>query len=112
MLLQALRDGSGRHVGRLGDASPAKHGRGGSSCAQRARFERADGPPAVRRSALLKIALHLVHVIPRHSMYAIYACIDPPNHPNVSIYGIHGVFGIYDVIFWNMLSLLFKDLCI
>ena len=30
---------------------------------------------------------------PRHSMYAIYAYIDPPNHPNVGIYGIHGVSG-------------------
>ena len=27
--------------------------------------------------------------IPRHSMYAIYAYIDPPNHPNVGIYGIY-----------------------
>ena len=24
---------------------------------------------------------------PRHSMYAIYPYIDPPNHPNVGIYG-------------------------
>ena len=30
---------------------------------------------------------------PRHSMYAIYAYIDPPNHPNVGKYGIHGVSG-------------------
>ena len=35
----------------------------------------------------------MVHIYPRHSMYAIYAYIDPQNHPNVSIYGIHGVFG-------------------
>ena len=32
--------------------------------------------------------------IPRHSMYAIYAYIDPPNHANVGTYGIHGVPGI------------------
>ena len=30
---------------------------------------------------------------PRHSMYAVYAYIDPSNHPNVGIYAIHGVFG-------------------
>ena len=30
---------------------------------------------------------------PKHSMYAIYAHIDPPNHPNVGKYGIHGVSG-------------------
>ena len=36
-----------------------------------------------------------LNTIPRHSMYAIYAYIDPPNHPNVGIYGIHGVSGIY-----------------
>ena len=29
-----------------------------------------------------------------HSMYAIYAYIDPGNHPSVGIYAIHGVFGI------------------
>ena len=29
-----------------------------------------------------------------HSMYGIYAYIDPPNHPNVGIYSIHGVYGI------------------
>ena len=32
--------------------------------------------------------------IPRHSMYAIYAYIDPQNHPNVGKYTIHGVSGI------------------
>ena len=32
---------------------------------------------------------------PRHSMYAIYAYIDPQNHPNVGIHGIHGVSGTY-----------------
>ena len=32
--------------------------------------------------------------MPIHSMYAIYAYIDPPNHPNVGIYGIHGASGI------------------
>ena len=31
--------------------------------------------------------------IPKHSMYAIYAYIDPSNHSNVGIYGIHGVSG-------------------
>ena len=31
---------------------------------------------------------------PKHSMYAIYAYIDPPNHPNVGKYGIHGAFGL------------------
>ena len=30
---------------------------------------------------------------PRHSMYAIYAHIDPQNHSNVGIYGIHGASG-------------------
>ena len=35
--------------------------------------------------------------IPRHSMYAIYAYIDPSNHPNVGKYTIHGVSGIYAV---------------
>ena len=34
---------------------------------------------------------------PIHSMYAIYAYIDSPNHPNVGIYGTHGAFGIYIV---------------
>ena len=33
--------------------------------------------------------------LPIHSMYAIYAYIDPPNHPNVGKYGIHGASGIY-----------------
>ena len=33
--------------------------------------------------------------VPRHSMYTIYAYIDPQNHPNVGIYGIHGVSGVY-----------------
>ena len=32
--------------------------------------------------------------IPRHSMYAIYAYIDPSNHPNVGKCTIHGVSGI------------------
>ena len=32
-------------------------------------------------------------ISPRHSMYAIYAYIDPPNHPNVGKYAIHGVSG-------------------
>ena len=32
-------------------------------------------------------------VSPRHSMYAIYAYIDPSNHPNVGIYTIHGASG-------------------
>ena len=36
----------------------------------------------------------IIGIMPRHSMYAIYAYIDPPNHPNVGIYGIHGAFGI------------------
>ena len=35
----------------------------------------------------------LEQTIPRHSMYAIYAYIDPQNHPIVGIYGIHGVSG-------------------
>ena len=33
-----------------------------------------------------------------HSMYGIYAYIDPPNHPNVGIYGIHGVSGNIDLL--------------
>ena len=28
-----------------------------------------------------------IPINPRHSMYAIYAYIDPRNHPNVGIYG-------------------------
>ena len=37
-----------------------------------------------------------MHNYPRHSMYSIYAYIDPPNHPNVGKYGIHGVSGYSD----------------
>ena len=41
-----------------------------------------------------------------HSMYGIYAYIDPSNHPNVDIYGIHGAFGyyIFDMSFSGSLS--------
>ena len=44
---------------------------------------------------LLRRLLFLV-IYPRHSMYAVYAYIDPSNHPNVGIYTIHGVSG-YDI---------------
>ena len=36
----------------------------------------------------------VVFLYPIHSMYAIYAYIDPSNHPNVGIYGIHGASGL------------------
>ena len=42
--------------------------------------------------------------IPRHSMHAIYAYIDPQNSRNVGIYGIHGVSGIYSLL-WHRPSL-------
>ena len=42
------------------------------------------------RGVVLKVLTHQARVevyIPRRSMYAIYAYIDPPNYPNVGIYG-------------------------
>ena len=42
-----------------------------------------------------RLKLKARHPYPIHSMYAIYAYIDPSNHPNVGIYTIHGAFGYY-----------------
>ena len=39
---------------------------------------------------------------PIHSMYGIYAYIDPPNHPNVGIYGIHGASGYYHISYGSI----------
>ena len=42
---------------------------------------------------------------PRHSMYGIYAYIEPPNHPNVGIHGIHGASGcVYLNTFFRVMS--------
>ena len=39
-----------------------------------------------------------VYIIPKHSMYAIYAYIGVVLGVNVGIYGIHGVSGISNII--------------
>ena len=39
------------------------------------------------------VGVQAAKTTPRHSMYAIYAYIDPQNHPNVGKYTIHGVSG-------------------
>ena len=44
---------------------------------------------------------------PIHSMYGIYAYIDPPNHPNVGIYGIHGASGNDQCLHWLEERILF-----
>ena len=46
---------------------------------------------SVDEQILMRLNLEMCPTNPRHSMYAIYAYIDPQKHPNVGIYGIHGV---------------------
>ena len=37
-------------------------------------------------------------IYPIHSMYGIYAYIDPPNHPNVGIWQSPGAFGYLNLL--------------
>ena len=49
----------------------------------------------------IRYHINSLHVIPKHSMDAIYANIGVVWGVNVAIYGIHGVSGIYMlVIIW------------
>ena len=80
------------HWNRLRERPTDTEGVASTPQRSRARSGRVDREHETRReSTQTRLGLPL---IPRYSMYAIYAYIDPQNHPNVGIYAIHGVSGI------------------